>query len=227
VVHAGTPGRLGEPLDISVGHRAGRVHGGGRQEGTQRGHHTFGMIIGGTEADRKQPREQLPVQTFRDERQRRRGEQRRVERETPGRLLAGLRVDAEHLGRVIEGVREESAVGGGDGVQPVGEGGDDAEVASPAAQRPQEVRMVGAARLDYPAICGDDLGLDEVIAGKARQPVQPADPAAEGEAGDAGRPDHAAGRRQAMALGRGVELFPGQPGRRDRDAGGGIDRNRP
>ena len=49
------------------------------------------------------------------------------------------------------------------------------------------------------------------------------DPAAEGEAGDPGRADHAAGRDQAVGLGRGVEVEPGGAAAGDREPRLGID----
>ena len=74
---------------------------------------------------------------------------------------------------------------------------DDAEVAAAAAQPPEQVGVVGLARVDEPAVRRDHVGRREVVAREAELPHRPADAAAEREPGDAGRRDEAARRREA------------------------------
>jgi hypothetical protein len=69
VVHAGRPVRR-EPLELEVGHRARHFERGRRKKGTDSRHGAFWMIVGGTEADGKQPGDWLPVPALGDERQR-------------------------------------------------------------------------------------------------------------------------------------------------------------
>src|SRR6516165_7113254 len=45
------------------------------------------------------------------------------------------------------------------------EGRDDAEIASTAAQRPKQIRVVLLARFDLPTIGSDDLGGQEIVDG--------------------------------------------------------------
>jgi hypothetical protein len=54
------------------------------------------------------------------------------------------------------------------------EGGDDAEVATAAAQRPEEVLVLGRACPEEAAIGGDDIGGEQVVAGEAVLGLQPA-----------------------------------------------------
>ena len=97
----------------------------------------------------------------------------------------------------------------------------------PPPRRPQkQVGVLGLARVDEPAVGGDDVGADEVVAGEAVLAHQPADAAAEREAGDAGGRDEAAGRREPVRLRLVVDVgphgaaadgrAPARPGRRGR-----------
>ena len=86
--------------------------------------------------------------------------------------------------------------------------GDDPEVAAAAAQPPEELGVLGLARVHEPAVRGDDVGADEVVAREAVLAHQPADAAAEREAGDAGRRDQAAGRREPVRLRLVVDVGP-------------------
>ena len=93
---------------------------------------------------------------------------------------------------------------------------DDAEVAAAAAQAPEQIGVFVLARMDEAAVRGDDIGRDQVVAGEAVHAHQPADPATQRQAGDAGRRDSAAGRREAKRLRLVIELLVG-------DAGFGVD----
>src|SRR5262249_58353214 len=64
------------------------------------------------------------------------------------------------------------------------EGRDDAEIATTAAQRPKQIRIVLLARFDPPTIGGDDVGGYEIVDGQTELAADPAESAAEREAGD-------------------------------------------
>ena len=72
-------------------------------------------------------------------------------------------------------------------VEPEMELGDDAEVAAAAPQTPEEVGVLVGRRGDDPAVGGDDLGLEQVVAHEAELALEPAAAAAEREARDPGR----------------------------------------
>jgi hypothetical protein len=86
------------------------------------------------------------------------------------------------------------------------ETGDDAEIAAAAADRPEQVRVPGAARCAPHAVGRDDLGADQVV---DRQPVhaaEPAEAAAQGQAADAGGRVDAERNRQSEGLGLVVDV---------------------
>ena len=98
----------------------------------------------------------------------------------------------------------------------------DAEVAAAAAQPPEEICVLGLARVDELPVGRHDVGADEVVAGEAVLAHQPADPAAERVAADAGRRHEPAGRRQPVGLRLVVDGGPGRAAadvRRRRAAG--------
>src|SRR4051794_31695147 len=70
--------------------------------------------------------------------------------------------------RVRELEEDRPAEDGGHRVQPVGEPGDDAEVAAPAAQCPEQVGVPVLVGGEHAAVGGDHLGGEQVVAG---QPV--------------------------------------------------------
>ena len=141
-------------------------------------------------------------------------------------MRGDLAVGLQHLGCLVHGVAEQSPVGPGHRVQPVGEGGDHAEVAAPAAQRPEQVGMGVSAGLQNLPVRGDDLRAEQVVARQPGQPVQPADPAAERQPGDASGADHSAGGGQPELTRGGVQLAPQHAGRDGRGAGGRVNPDR-
>ncbi len=86
---------------------------------------------------------------------------------------------------------------------------DDAEVATAAAQPPEQLGVLVRRCAHEPSVGGHELGADEVVAGEAVLALQPARAAAEGEAGDAGGRHAPSGGCQAMRGRRAVELGPG------------------
>ena len=91
------------------------------------------------------------------------------------------------------------------------EGGDHAEVASPAAQRPEQVGVVGLAGDHELAVGGDDVGRDQAVAGHAVGAPKPALATAERQPGDPGRRHDPTGRGEAEELGLAIEIPPGRP----------------
>jgi hypothetical protein len=105
--------------------------------------------------------------------------------------------------------------------------GDHAEVAAAAAERPEQIRVLGCRSARDPPVGHDDLRGLEVVDAQPGLPGQPAHPAAQRQAGDPGVADGPERYRQVARLGRGVDvgeqgpgLDPGPPGQR-------IDRHRP
>ena len=98
------------------------------------------------------------------------------------------------------------------------ERGDHAEIAAAAPERPEEVGVLALARTHEPAVCGDEVGRDEIVRGQAELAAGPAEAAAQRQPGDAGRRVDAGRRHQAERLRLAVELA-------QRDAG--LDAHRP
>src|SRR5215470_18747655 len=86
--------------------------------------------------------------------------------------------------------------------------GDDAEVAAPAANGPQQVGVARFARLHPIARRQDQVRGDEVVANQAKPPAEPAKPAAERQACHAGM-GHDPGRpAKTERLSGRVEVLP-------------------
>ena len=102
------------------------------------------------------------------------------------------RLRAEREGRVLEEApAEEPAEGAAgedavDGMQGKLEGGHDTEADSGATQCPEQLRVLIRADTQHRAIGRHHLSGEEVVAGKAVLPHQPADPSAESEPSDSG-----------------------------------------
>ena len=84
----------------------------------------------------------------------------------------------QHLARKIPGVEHEGAHHlGTHGMQPVLEGGDHPEVAAPAPNGPEQVRVLLLAGRKETSVGGDHAGGDEVVRGEAVLAPQVADAA--------------------------------------------------
>src|SRR6266849_10679973 len=117
-----------------------------------------------------------------------------------------LAVGGEDFGAVLGRPERRPAEDRAHLVQSEDEGGDDAEVAAAAPDRPVEIRVLVGARAHGRAVCQHELRLEQVV---DRQPAlagQMAEAAAEGEAADAGGRDDPARRREAMLARRAVDL---------------------
>jgi len=127
--------------------------------------------------------------------------------------------------RLVEFVKEQPDGDGVDRMQLELEGRSDAEIAAAASDRPEQVVVLGLAGPHWSAIGGDQVGREEVVNGQPVTAGQVADTAAECETADAGGRDDPAGRRQAVGVGRIVEVSPGCAPARTRSAAARIDSN--
>src|SRR5581483_3280640 len=134
--------------------------------------------------------------------------------------------EAERLGALVDPPEEQPEVDQRtDLVEPELELGDDAEVAAPAPERPEEVGILGRRRTQDIAPGRDDLGDEEVVDGQAGLARQPAHPAAEREPADPSVADEAAGDGQAVRLGGAVQVAPGRATATDGPARRRVDRD--
>ena len=102
---------------------------------------------------------------------------------------------------------------------------DDAEVPASAAQRPEQVGVIGGRRPDDLPLGRDHLGLHEVV---DREPVlahQPANAATEADATDAGVAHDATGGGKTVCLRLVVDIAPQRTALDESRALDGIDRN--
>src|SRR4029453_2835355 len=90
--------------------------------------------------------------------------------------------------------------GGGKGLGGEGEVGDDAEVAPPAPQRPEQIRVLLFAGHDEVAVGGDHITASEPVDGEAELAHQVTEPSPQGQAADPGVADDPAGGGQPEGL---------------------------
>src|SRR5205823_4466387 len=88
------------------------------------------------------------------------------------------------------------------------EAGGDAEVAATATQAPEQIGILGGARVQDLAVGGDQLDREQVVDGEAELAHQVSHAAAEREPRDAGMRYVPAGDREAMLLRRDVDFRP-------------------
>jgi hypothetical protein len=84
--------------------------------------------------------------------------------------------------------------------------GDDAEVAAPASDRPEQIGVLIRGRQLDPPVGGYHLGRHQVVEAQPGLARQPSHAAAEREPGDTGVTDMAGGHREAVRLRRRVEI---------------------
>ena len=148
----------------------------------------------------------MPV--FGDERQRRGDLPGREAAQLLRRVADEVAVELQHGGGVAQLVEHRAAVDLADRVQPILERRDDTEVAAAAAEGPEQLLVLPLAGGQGPAVGGDDLGREQVVAGQANAASEVADPAAEREPPNAGRGDDAASGGQSVGVGCVVECSP-------------------
>ena len=119
------------------------------------------------------------VNRFGQERHRRRGGEVDQRRQLVGQRARPLAVEAQNLRGVLARVEDRSRqYRRAHPVEPELERGDDAEVAAAAAQRPEQVRVLGLAGMDQAAVRGDDVRGDRGCrrSGRALRISQPIPP---------------------------------------------------
>ena len=117
-------------------------------------------------------------------------------------------VEAQHLARRVDRMRDQAAGDHLQRMERVLERGRDAEVAAAAAKRPEQIRIGFRVHVEDAPVGSDELDCGQVV---GREPVlrhQPAEPAAEGEASDSRGRDRAAGDREPVRRGLAVQLAP-------------------
>ena len=168
----------------------------------------------------------LAVPFLRDHRQRRCGHQRDEAGDVVGRVRRPVPEEPEQSSRIVRRIEDRPGVHDRpDRVQCELELRDDAEVPAAAPQAPEELGVLRLGCVDDPAVGGDDLRGEEVV---AREPVlahQPADPAAEREAADARGRDEAARCREPVRLGLVVDVAPDRAAADVRAPLGGVDQD--
>jgi hypothetical protein len=131
-----------------------------------------------------------------------------------GQLLGAparkLVVKAENVASLGRRIPESAGQHRTDGVEPVLERGDHAEVAASAPDPPEEVLVLLLAGRQQPPVRGDHVGREEVVAGEAVLAVEPAETASEGQSGYACHRDDPEGRCQPERLRLVVELAQGK-----------------
>jgi len=166
------------------------------------------------------------VQFFVDDRQRRDRAEPDDVAELIGRVGGEVTVEAQYVDGVLGRPEHRSGEhGGADAVQRETERGDDAEVAAPAAQRPEQVGVIVGRRPDNLALGGDQLGLHQVVDGEPVLAHQPADPAAQTETTDPGVAHDAARGGQTERLCLVVDIAPQGTALDQGPALDGIDRD--
>lgn len=104
-------------------------------------------------------------------------------------------------------------------MRPVPQLGDHADVATAAAQRPVQLRVVARVGGDPTTVGEDDLRAEQVVQGKAEPPAERAVPAGQGQAGHAHVADHTRGHHQVVRGGGGEQVGgAGTAGHRHRAA---------
>ena len=160
----------------------------------------------------------------RNERLGRRADERDRAAEVIGRRRHVVAGELEDLLRTLGRGHHQAAVDDrADLVEPVHERRDDPEVAAAAADAPEELRVLSTARRQPLAGSCHDLGRQEVVGREPALALEPAAAAPQREAGDPGRRETPTRDREAVLLGRRVELPPGQARFRARRARLGID----
>ena len=150
------------------------------------------------------------MQLLREEIHRRHGHQREEAVDGLGGRGQEVAVEAHHLGCLLDWPeRRPGHYGSADRVGAELERRDDAEIAAPTAQRPEQVGVLVGARVYLRAVGEDHVGPEQAVDREAEAPRQVADAAAERQPADAGRRDDPRRRRAAVFRRRLVDIGPG------------------
>ena len=144
----------------------------------------------------------LAVPLFRQEGQGRGLAQNGPDGQLVGRIIGNLAEGAKQVLGVVQRVNDQAGKNLGPHIVKLElEAGDDAEIPAPAADRPEEVAVLGLASAQDFAAGGHHLGPDQVVYGHAMLAGDPAEAAAQRQARDAGGRIDADRGRQGVRLG--------------------------
>ncbi len=206
----------------------GRDHVGDRRaEGPQRGRDPLPLGQAAAGIAHRQREDLLPVPLGRQEGQGRRLPHHEPADELFGRGREKVAIEGEHVAGSVQGMNDHSREHfRPDRVQLELERGHYPEIPPAAPERPEQIRVVLAARPHHLTFRGDDLGREQVVDGEAEPATQPSEPAAQGQPGDSRRRIDAERRGEPERLGFAIEVGQGRPAP---DSGGprvGIDLHR-
>src|SRR5207302_4589918 len=131
--------------------------------------------------------------------------------------------EAKYVGRLFELIEHHAAIDVLDRVQLELERGEHTEVATSAADGPEEVLVLPLAGGQEASVGRDHVGGDEVVTGEPAAPREVADAPAQGQARDTGGRDDAAGGGEAEGVGGGVQVAPDRTALRPGAFRGGVD----
>lgn len=160
---------------------------------------------------------------FRERRTRRNCEQREEAVEVLGCLRQEVAVPPQHLAGAVDRPDGDCDTHGVHRVQPEVERGDDAEVPATAAQRPEQVRVLGLARGDETAVGEHDVRGQQIVHRQTVLAGQVAVTAAEGEASDARCRHDAGGGGEAEGVCGMVEIAENTAAAHPGGLRGGVD----
>src|SRR5215218_2194517 len=122
-----------------------------------------------------------------------------------------IAIDAEDLLGPRQRIDQQAAQYRADLMEPILEGGCDAEIAAAAAQSPEEVGILVRIGPQQAALSCNQVNRQQVVAGEAVLAIEKAMAATERQAGDASRTGHPAGGCQTKGLRLVIEVTPGDP----------------
>src|SRR5689334_18850830 len=82
------------------------------------------------------------------------------------------------------------------------------EIATPALDRPEQILVFDSTCGEEPAVGGDDVGREQVVASQTIAPAQIPETAAQGQPGDASSGDDSSGCRQTKNMCCMIEIAP-------------------
>jgi hypothetical protein len=211
-------------LHGAVRHRLHDVDGGGQR--AQR-RDVLGAALEVADVEDDDADRGAALELSRDEVQRGSRDQREAAAQRVGRVGHELAVRAHDLAGTLARPQQHAAEHERtDGPQRELELDHDAEVAAAAAQRPEQVGVLGRRRRDHLAGRGHHARRAQVVGRQAHPALEPAAAGAEREAGDAGARGAPAGDGEAVLLRRCVELGPQHAGLHPGDAAGRVNVDR-
>ena len=149
------------------------------------------------------------------------------EAELVGRLAHHVAPQPQKLAPALGAVKDKAGEDlGAEGVEAELEPRDDAEVAAAPAQGPEQIRVLVIGGADDAPVGGHELGGEQVVDREPVLALEPPRASAQCQAADARGGNAPAGRREAMLLGRAVDLGPQRAAADPGDAAIGVDLDR-